>query len=84
MAAGAICIFISAVTSEFGKARDGPAADLRSRDTLVWVQSESRHEAGAIRGDCRAIVSVIGTCSDAAAMNYRGLLAGMRKRYRLH
>jgi hypothetical protein len=38
-------IFLSAVTSEFGTARDALAADLRSRDTLVRVQSDFRQEA---------------------------------------
>jgi hypothetical protein len=70
MAAGAFRICISAVTSEFGKARDGPAADLRSRDPLVRVQSDFRREAGSgttlkklhdyIR-ECSAVVCVIGT-----------------------
>jgi hypothetical protein len=31
-------IFLSAVTSEFGRARDALAADLRSREALVQVQ----------------------------------------------
>jgi hypothetical protein len=38
-------VFLSAVTSEFGTARDALAADLRSRDTLVRVQSDFRQEA---------------------------------------
>jgi hypothetical protein len=64
-------VFLSAVTSEFGSAR---AADLRSRDTLVQVQSDFRQEAGSdttlkklhdyIR-DCSAVVCVIGARSGA-------------------
>ena len=74
MAAGEFRIFISAVTSEFGKARDALAADLRSRDTLVRVQSDFRQETGSdttlkklhdyIR-DCSAVVAVIGGRSGA-------------------
>jgi hypothetical protein len=62
-------VFLSAVTSEFGAARDALAADLRSRKTLVQVQSDFRQEAGSdttlkklhdyIR-DCSAVVCVIG------------------------
>jgi tetratricopeptide (TPR) repeat protein len=73
-------IFLSAVSSEFGAARDGLAADLRSRDTLVRVQSDFRQEADSdttlkklhdyIR-DCSAVVCVIGersgACPPAAA-----------------
>ncbi len=69
MGAGEFRIFISAVTSEFGKARDALAADLRSRDTLVRVQSDFRQETGSdttlkklhdyIR-NCSAVVAVIG------------------------
>jgi hypothetical protein len=43
--AGEFRVFLSAVTSEFGMARDALAADLRSRDTLVRVQSDFRQEA---------------------------------------
>ena len=67
-------VFLSAVTSEFGLARDGLAADLRSRDTLVRVQSDFRQEADSdttlkklhdyIR-DCSAVVCVIGARSGA-------------------
>jgi hypothetical protein len=74
MASGEFRIFISAVTSEFGKARDALAADLRSRDTLVRVQSDFRQEADSettlrklhdyIR-DCSAVVCVIGGRSGA-------------------
>lgn len=74
MAGADFRIFISAVTSEFGKARDSLAADLRSRDTLVRVQSDFRQEADSdtalkklhdyIR-DCSAVVCVIGARSGA-------------------
>src|SRR3954452_7740566 len=72
MATGAFRIFLSAVTSEFGKARDALAADLRSRGLLVKVQSDFRQEADAdttlrklhdyIR-DCSAVICIIGTRS---------------------
>jgi Domain of unknown function (DUF4062) len=67
-------VFLSAVTSEFGKARDALGADLRSRELLLRVQSDFRQEAGSdttvkklhdyIR-DCRAVVCVIGRRSGA-------------------
>ena len=67
-------VFLSAVTSEFGAARDAVAADLRSRGTLVRVQSDFRQEAASdttlkklhdyIR-DCSAVVCLIGTRSGA-------------------
>jgi hypothetical protein len=81
-------VFLSAVTSEFGAARDGLAADLRSRDTLVRVQSDFRQEADSdttlkklhdyIR-DCSTVVCVIGTRSRAcpppvAAAPFREML----------
>lgn len=47
MANGQFRVFLSAVTSEFGKARDALSADLRSRGLLVSVQSDFRQEAGA-------------------------------------
>jgi tetratricopeptide (TPR) repeat protein len=62
-------IFLSAVTSEFGRARDAVAADLRSREALLRVQSDFRQEAGAdttLRKlhnyicDCGAVVCIIG------------------------
>jgi hypothetical protein len=37
-------IFLSAVTSEFGKTRDELAADLRSREALLRVQSDFRQD----------------------------------------
>jgi len=62
-------IFLSAVSSEFGKARDAIANDLGSRDLLLRVQRSFRQEDSAdtllqhlhdyIR-DCRAVVCVIG------------------------
>jgi hypothetical protein len=67
-------IFLSAVTGEFGKARDTVGADLRSREALLRVQSDFRQEAGSdttlrklhnyIR-DCSAVVCVIGKRSGA-------------------
>ncbi|HMA72099.1 MAG TPA: DUF4062 domain-containing protein [Xanthobacteraceae bacterium] len=67
-------IFLSAVSSEFGKARDAVAADLRSREALLRVQSDFRQEVGSdttlkklhdyIR-DCSAVVCVIGKRSGA-------------------
>jgi Domain of unknown function (DUF4062) len=67
-------VFLSAVTSEFGNAREALAADLRSRELLLRVQSDFRQEAGSdttlqklhdyIR-DCSAAVCVIGKRSGA-------------------
>ena len=67
-------IFLSAVTSEFGRARDAVAADLRSREALLRVQSDFRQEARSdttlqklhdyIR-DCSAVVCIIGKRSGA-------------------
>src|ERR1700674_3257664 len=67
-------VFLSAVTSEFGKARDALAADLRSRETLLRLQGDFRQEAESdttlrklhdyIR-DCSAVVCVIGQRSGA-------------------
>src|SRR5215470_17548242 len=81
-------IFLSAVSSEFGKARDAVAADLRAREAVLRVQSDFRQEAGSdttlkklhdyIR-DCSAVVCVIGTRSGAcppaaAAAPFRKML----------
>jgi tetratricopeptide (TPR) repeat protein len=67
-------VFLSAVTNEFGSARDTLAASLRSRDLLLRVQSDFRQQADAdttlrklhdyIR-DCTAVVCVIGRRSGA-------------------
>src|SRR3954468_24273612 len=74
MATGEFRIFLSAVTSEFGKARDALAADLRSRAVLVKGRGAFRQEADAdttlrklhdyIR-DCSAVICIIGTRSGA-------------------
>jgi tetratricopeptide (TPR) repeat protein len=74
MPQGEFRIFLSAVTTEFGKARDAVAADLRSREALLRVQSDFRQEAGSdttlrklhdyIR-DCSAVVCIIGKRSGA-------------------
>lgn len=45
MPQGQFRVFLSAVTSEFGKARDALSADLRSRGVAVSVQSDFRQEA---------------------------------------
>jgi tetratricopeptide (TPR) repeat protein len=81
-------VFLSAVTSEFGAARDAVANDLQARDLQLRVQRSFRQEPGAdtllrllhdyIR-DCSAVVCVIGTrsgaCpSPAAAADFAHLL----------
>jgi tetratricopeptide (TPR) repeat protein len=62
-------IFISAVTSEFGKARDALAADLRAQGHTVHVQGDFQQGPdnatllGALAAyirDCHAVVCVIG------------------------
>jgi hypothetical protein len=67
-------VFLSAVTSEFGEARDAVANDLQARDLLLRVQRSFRQEPGTdtllrllhdyIR-DCSAVVCVFGTRSGA-------------------
>jgi tetratricopeptide (TPR) repeat protein len=67
-------IFLSAVTSEFGKARDSVAADLRSRGHAVTLQSDFKQGPDSetllrtlhdhIR-DCSAVVCIIGRRSGA-------------------
>ena len=62
-------IFLSAVTSEFGRARDIVAADLRARGLTVRVQSDFRQEPGRdttvwrdhdyVR-DCDAVICIVG------------------------
>jgi NB-ARC domain len=69
MAQERLHVFISAVTSEFGKARDALAADQRARGHLVKVQSDFHQSpdsetllgrpAEYIR-DCHAVVCVVG------------------------
>jgi hypothetical protein len=67
-------VFLSAVTSEFGKVRDALGADLLSRELLLRLQSDFRQEAGsdttlkklhAYIRDCSAVVCVIGKRSGA-------------------
>ena len=62
-------IFISAVTSEFGKARDAIASDLRARGHIVHVQSDFKQSPdsekllGALAEyirDCHAVFCIIG------------------------
>jgi tetratricopeptide (TPR) repeat protein len=67
-------VFLSAVTSEFGTARDAVANDLQARDLQLRVQRSFRQEPGAdtllrllhnyIR-ECSAVVCVIGVRSGA-------------------
>src|SRR5439155_9506421 len=68
-------VFISAVTSEFGKARSSVASDLRARGIEVKVQDDFRQEAGAgptlrklpdYLRDCDAVVCLIGRRCGAA------------------
>ncbi|HMG77921.1 MAG TPA: DUF4062 domain-containing protein [Xanthobacteraceae bacterium] len=81
-------IFISAVTSEFGKARDAVASDLRTRGHEVTVQSDFKQSpdsetllgnlADYIR-DCHAVVCIVGkrcgACPPArAAERLKGVL----------
>src|SRR5215472_11372677 len=67
-------VFLSAVTSEFGSARDAVANDLQTRDLQLRVQRSFRQEPGAdtlLRllhdyiKECDAVVCVIGTHSGA-------------------
>lgn len=68
-------IFISAVTSEFGKARDAVAADFRARGHQVAVQSDFQQSpdsetllgtlAEYIR-DCHAVICIVGKRSGAS------------------
>jgi len=81
-------IFLLAVTSEFGMARDAVANDLQARDLQLRVQRSFRQEPGAdtllrllhdyVR-DCSAVVCVVGSrsggCpSPAAAAAFEHLL----------
>jgi len=75
MANGDFHVFISAVTSEFGKVRDAIASDLRARGAIVRVQGDFTHGGDAdtllerlhdyIR-DCQAVICVIGKRSGAS------------------
>jgi hypothetical protein len=67
-------VFISAITSEFGKARDAVASDLRTRGHIAHVQSDFRQSPdsekllGALADyirDCHAVICVIGKRSGA-------------------
>jgi hypothetical protein len=67
-------IFISAVTSEFGKAREELAADLRTRGHEVTIQSDFQQspDSETLLGtlsdyirDCHAVICMIGTRSGA-------------------
>jgi tetratricopeptide (TPR) repeat protein len=62
-------IFVSAVTSEFGKARDALAADLRARGHDVTIQSDFQQNPdsemllGALAEyirDCHAVICIVG------------------------
>jgi hypothetical protein len=80
-------VFLSAVTSEFGTARDAVANDLQARDLQLRVQRSFRQEPGAdtllrllhdyIR-DCSAVVCVIGRrsggCPPPAAAAFAHML----------
>jgi hypothetical protein len=44
-------VFLSAVSSEFGQARDRLAADLRSHGAFVSVQSDFRSERAISRAE---------------------------------
>jgi tetratricopeptide (TPR) repeat protein len=75
MIAGDFRVFVSAVTSEFGRARSAVGSDLRSRRLSVKVQEDFRQEADAdtllrklhnyIR-ECSAVVCIIGDRSGAS------------------
>jgi Domain of unknown function (DUF4062) len=81
-------VFVSAVTSEFGEARDVVASDLRAKGYTVSVQEDFRQEGGSsttlekldhyIRS-CSAVVCIVGRRSGAvppaaAAEPFAGLL----------
>ncbi len=80
-------VFLSAVTSEFGVARDLVASDLRANRFEVTVQEDFRQEGGTtldkldeyIHHRCRAVVCIVGVRSGsvpppAATAPYRDLL----------
>ena len=84
----ALRIFISVVTSEFGKARDALASDLRARGHEVTVQSDFKQspDSETLLGslteyirDCHAVVCIVGkrcgACPPArAAERLKGVL----------
>ena len=84
-------IFISAVTSEFGKARDAVASDLRARGHEVTVQSDFKQspDSETLLGnlsdyirDCHAVVCIVGKRCGAgpparAAEGVKGRLTGV-------
>jgi hypothetical protein len=74
-------VFLSAVTSEFGRARDAVANDLQARDLQLRVQRSFRQEPGAdillrllhdSTRDCSAVVCEIGVRSGAALIEAHG------------
>lgn len=65
-------LFISAVSSEFERARDQLAASLRAREMVITVQSDFRqhddttlHKLHDYIRDCQAVVCIIGSRSGA-------------------
>jgi hypothetical protein len=85
-----LSIFVSAVTNEFGKARDRVRSDLRARGRTVTVQSDFQQDpnsdtllgtlANYIR-DCHAVICIIGKRSgagppSAAADKFKDILPG--------
>src|SRR5579871_4520497 len=75
MTTGDFRVFVSAVSSEFGRARSAVASDLRSRELFVKVEDDFRQEADAdtmlrklhnyIR-DCAAVVCILGERSGSS------------------
>ncbi len=69
MAGGEFRVFVSAVTNEFGRARDMLAADLRGHDRLVRVQSDFTQGGDSNRlldrlhdyiRDCSEVICIVG------------------------
>jgi tetratricopeptide (TPR) repeat protein len=82
MTDGDFRVFVSAVSSEFGKVRSAVASDLRSRGLSVKVQEDFRLEAGAdtlLRKlhnyihNCSAVVCIIGDRSGAGPTQIEAL-----------